>query len=245
MKAMAHVNTRRVAVEPRDGSHSTSGRVPALPVKFFAGITQAAVDEVLAAAQLKQVRAKQMIVMAGETAGRLFVMRTGRGRYFRLTKAGDEVLLHMLAPGDTFGFGAMLNHPCSYIGSAETDSDAEVLIWHHATIRRLAARFPQMADNALRIVLQYLKRYVDRHVGLVTMPAGQRLAETLLNLGHRSGRIISTGVQVDVTNGQLGALADMSSFTASRLLSEWERKGTVSKSRGRVLIHSPEDLVVD
>ena len=56
---------------------------------------------------------------------------------------------------------------------------------------------------------------------------------------------LSIGVQVDVTNGQLGALADISSFTTSRLLSGWERQGAVSKSRGKVLIHSPEALVVD
>jgi CRP-like cAMP-binding protein len=120
-----------------------------------------------------------------------------------------------------------------------------MLVWEHASIRRLAIRHPQVADNALRIVLHYLKRYVDRHVGLVTKTAEQRLAETLLSLGHRTGRTLPAGVQVDVTNGQLGALADVSPFTASRLLSGWEEKGTVSKSRGKVLIHLPEALVVD
>lgn len=242
---MSQANANRIVAGHRDASSPVSRRLPSSAVRLFAGITQEAIHEILAAAQLRQVAAKQMIVTAGEKALHLFVMRKGVGRYFRLTKGGDEVLLHLLAPGDTFGFGAMLNHPSPYVGSAEAGSEVEVLIWRHETIRRLAAHYSQLGDNALRIVLQYLKCYVDRHVGLVTMPAEQRLAETLLQLGHRSGRIIPNGVQVDVTNGQLGALADMSSFTASRLLSEWERKGTVSKSRGKVLIHSPEDLIAD
>jgi CRP-like cAMP-binding protein len=228
-----------------NGHHSNPARPPNLLSKLFSGINEDAVAEILAAARTRKVFAKQMIFATGDTATHLFVLRGGRGRYFRLAKTGDEVLLQMLVPGDTFGIGTLLDSPSPYIGSAEAISDAEMLVWEHASIRRLAIRHPQVADNALRIVLQYLKRYVDRHVGLVTKTAEQRLAETLLSLGHRTGRTLPAGVQVDVTNGQLGALADVSPFTASRLLSGWEEKGTVSKSRGKVLIHSPEALVVD
>jgi CRP-like cAMP-binding protein len=235
----------RVATPSRHLTHLDPARSPALAIRFFGGMLQEEVDKVLAAASLKQVAAKRMIVTAGEQSSRLFVLRTGRGRYFRLTKAGDEVLLHLLGPGDIFGIGTMLRNPCSYVGSAETTSDSEVFVWEHAVIRKFAALYPKLSDNALRIALHYLKRYVDRHVGLATKPAEQRLAETLLSLGHRTGRIMSAGVQVDVTNSQLGALADISLFTTSRLLSGWERKGAVSKLRGKVLIHSPESLIVD
>lgn len=237
--------SHRLATESRPPIHSNPARPPTLPIRFFDSVAQEAVDEVLAAGQIRQVAAKRMIFTAGERSSHLFVLRKGRGRYFRLTKAGDEVLLHLLTPGDTFGIGAMLKNPCSYLGSAEASSDVEVMFWEHSIIRKLAALYPQLADNALRMVLHYLKRYVDRHVGLATKPAEQRLAETLINLGHRTGRIIPSGVQVDVTNGQLGALADISLFTTSRLLSGWERKGTVSKLRGKVLIHSPEELIVE
>lgn len=233
---------RRVAVDP--GKVIRPSPVPA-PVRFFDGVAPEAIDEIWAAAKNKRVAAKQTIISAGERSSHLFLVRTGRGRFLRVTKAGDEVLLQLLTPGDTFGIGAMLKNPCTYIGSAEASSDIEVMVWEHSTIRKLAGLYPQLADNALRIVLHYLKQYVNRHVRLATKPAEQRLAETLLNLGHGTGRVTPTGVQVDVTNGQLGALADVSLFTASRLLSGWERKGAVSKQRGSVVIHSPEALIVD
>jgi hypothetical protein len=35
----------------------------------------------------------------------------------------------------------------------------------------------------------------------------------------------------------------VSIFTASRLLKDWERKGAVEKSRGKVLIRRPEKLL--
>ena len=226
-------------------THTNRERPPTLPSQILAGISEDAIAEILAAAHLRKVAAKRLIFSAGEKATHFFVLQRGHGRYFRLTRTGEEVLLQLLAPGDTFGIGALLENPCLYIGSVEATSDVEMLVWEHASIRTLATLHPKLADNGLRIALQYLKRYVDRHVGLVTKPAEQRLAETLLNLGHRTGQTLPTGVQVDVTNGQLGALADMSSFTTSRLLSGWERKGIVSKLRGKVLIRSPEALVVD
>jgi CRP-like cAMP-binding protein len=95
------------------------------------------------------------------------------------------------------------------------------------------------------MLIDYLKAYAERHAGLLTKTAEQRLADKLLDLGYRSGREHPKGVEVEVTNEQLGSLADVSLFTASRLLSGWERKGAVLKERGKVVIRSPEALVVD
>jgi CRP/FNR family transcriptional regulator, nitrogen oxide reductase regulator len=226
-------------------THSNPERLLTVPSQLFAGMNEIAIAEILAAGHPRKVAAKRVIFSAGEKATHLFVQRTGRIRYFRPTITGDEVLLRLLAPGDTFGIGTLLKNPCPYVGSAEAISEVDMLVWEHASIQNFATLYPQLADNALRIVLRYLKGYVDRHVGLVTKTAEQRLADTLLTLGHRTGRTLPTGVLVDVTNGQLGALADISLFTASRLLSGWERQGTVSKSRGKVLIHSPEALIGD
>ena len=241
----------RTHPEHRHQTHPTPVRPPVSlrpsspQIHLFAGVPPEAIAHISAAAHVRRVSAKRMIVTAGDDAAHLFVLRKGRGRYFRLTETGDEVLLQLLSPGDSFGIGTMLKNPRPYIASAEATSDVEMLVWDHASIRKFAGLYSQIGDNALRIVLQYLKRYVDRHVALVTKPAEKRLAETLLSLGQRSGQVHPSGVQVDVTNGQLGALADISLFTASRLLSEWERKGTVSKSRGKVMIHSPEALVLE
>jgi CRP-like cAMP-binding protein len=154
-------------------------------------------------------------------------------------------LLQRLLPGDVFGLGTLLKHPPAYIGSGQTISDCELLVWEHTKIRKLANTYPQLAENGLRIVLHYLKGYADRHVGLITKTSKQRLAETLLNLGHRTGRVHRHGIEIEATNEQLSALADISRFTTSRLLSGWEREGAVSKTRGRVLVHTPETLIIE
>jgi len=100
-------------------------------------------------------------------------------------------------------------------------------------------------ENGLHIGLEYLRGYVERHIALVTKTAEQRLAETLTRLSHQSGAVRPEGVEIQATNEQLGALADTSPFTASRVLTEWARKGIISKKRGSVLLHAPEALMID
>jgi CRP-like cAMP-binding protein len=57
------------------------------------------------------------------------------------------------------------------------------------------------------------------------------------------GRRVSGGVELDVTNEELANTANVTPFTASRLLSEWQRSGDVLKSRGKLLLRCPERLV--
>lgn len=95
------------------------------------------------------------------------------------------------------------------------------MVWDRSLIRRFASLHPQLAENGLRIDLDYLRNYVDRHVGLVTETAIERLAKTLLKLGHESGEVHPDGVEIRTTNDELSGLADISRFTASRALSDW------------------------
>lgn len=218
---------------------------PDIAPKLLAGLDEQTVGLILGAAQLRQTPANQTITTTGEKATQLFLITGGRIRYYRPTKSGDEVLLCLLVPGDVFGLGSLLKCPTPYVGSAETISECELFVWADTCIRQLAQAHPQLAENSLRVVLHYLKAYVEKHVGLVTKPAAHRLADVLLDLAERVGQVASTGVEVDVTNEQLSNLAHISPFTTSHLLTGWRRKGVVSKQRYKVFLHAPEALVFE
>jgi CRP/FNR family transcriptional regulator len=214
-----------------------------LKADFLASLDRRAADLVLSAARIEQFPPETRILNAGARARNLFMLSSGRARYYKITKSGSEITLHMLAVGDVFGVGTLLKDPAgNYIGSAETLDDCEILIWEHSRIRALATAHPQLAENALRIVLQYLQAYVGRHSNLLHSKADQRLAVTLLDLGHRTGRVMPHGIEIDATNEHLGGLADITHFTASRLLNKWSREGVISKARNKVVIRVPEAL---
>jgi CRP-like cAMP-binding protein len=212
---------------------------------LLVGLARSDMHAILAAGQIRRISAKHNITTVGDRATHLFLVQRGRARFYHLTKKGESVLLASLVPGDVIGLVAMLRSPFSYMATAETASDCELFAWEHSVILKLVSRHPLLGENGLRIALGYLRNYVQRHIGLVTKTAEERLAETLLTLGDQSGKVHPDGIEIRATNDQLGELADISPFTASRVLSSWVRAGTVSKGRGRVLLHAPEALMID
>jgi len=115
------------------------------------------------------------------------------------------------------------------MATAEAISDCEVLVWEHSVIRKLVSLYPLLAENALHLALGYLRTFIDRHAGLATKTAEERLAETLVRLNDRSGQFHLEGIEIRATNDELGALTDISPFTASRVLNNWVQAGAVSK----------------
>ena len=225
--------------------HSRPSSAACASSGFLAGLDQSATRTILDAAEFRWVPAKHTITTGGHPATHAFLVQSGRARYCHLTKKGDLVLLAQLTPGDVIGLLTLLKTPSTYMATAEAASDCELLIWDRATVRKFVSLYPQLGENGLRLSFEYLRNYIERHVGLITETAVERLAKTLLRLGRQSGEIHPDGVEIHTTNEELSALADISRFTASRALSNWVRAGTISKGRGRILIHAPEALMVD
>jgi len=212
---------------------------------FLAGLEQSAMNAILRAAEFRWVPAKHAVTNGGDPATHLFLLQSGRARYCHFTRKGDLILVAPLVPGDVIGLMTLLKSPSSYMATAEAASDCELMVWDRARVRHFVSLYPQLNENGLRIGMGYLRNYIERHVALVTDTATERLAKTLLKLGQQSGEIHSGGIEIRTTNDELSGLADISRFTASRALSEWVRAGTISKKRGRILLHAPEALMLD
>jgi CRP/FNR family transcriptional regulator, nitrogen oxide reductase regulator len=212
---------------------------------FLAGLERPATDAILAAGKICRVSAKHNITSIDRRATHFFLVRSGRARFYHVTKQGELVMLAWLMPGDVIGLVALLTSPLSYMASAEATSECELLVWNRSVIRKLAARYPLLGENGLRMALQYLRDYIGRHIGLVTKTAEERLAATLLRLADQSNEVHPGGIEIRATNDQLGALADISPFTVTRALRKWVDAGILSKKRGRVLLHAPEALMID
>ena len=101
--------------------------------------------------------------------------------------------------------------------------------------RLLGIRLPQLLENVLLIAHDYLTWYVTGHVALIGQTARQRLAGPRLpRRDHRRKVLKGLGC---VTNEEADAAANVTSFTASRLLSEWQDTGAIVKQRGKILLY--------
>jgi CRP-like cAMP-binding protein len=218
--------------------------VKRLQPPFLDGLTPSEMGIVLAAARHRKYLANSVITNQGHPASHMYMVLTGSARSFFLTQAGQKLHVHWYPPGEMFGGMAMIPRASEYIVSTEAVKTSHVLILERATIRGLTARFPRLLDNALMIAADYLNSAIATQVALSCHTARQRLAEALVNLASGTGHRVTAGIELRVRNEELAAVASVTPFTASRVMSEWQRSGVVAKSRGKVVLRSPERLLM-
>ncbi|MFZ0234293.1 MAG: Crp/Fnr family transcriptional regulator [Candidatus Acidiferrales bacterium] len=209
---------------------------------FFDGLTPQDRKRILAAAKRHRFAANSVVTNQGHPAERLFMLTAGRARYFFDEHGGRHILLHWLAPGDFIGGMSLLANPGTYLLSSETVRECNMLVWDRATIRSFTSEYPILLENALATASDYLAWYLAAHVALVCHSAEERLAGVLDSLAGVIGRKVPGGVELDVTNEELANAANVTPFTASRLLGAWQRRNAIRKSRGKILLQHPARL---
>lgn len=211
-------------------------------IELLRGLRPQEIDCILAAATSRRVPAKSVMTRQDEPADNLLLLWKGRARYFFETPDGKKLIMIWIAPGHAFGGAALVSQPTNYLLSTETVCESVVLVWDGRTIRGLSRRFPQLLENAIAIAVDYLSWYIAAHAALCSKNARQRLASVLLACTSSMGQRIPGGVEFEVTNEELASAANITPYTTSRILNEWQRTGAIRKLRGKIVVRSTERL---
>lgn len=209
---------------------------------FLAGLDPSELEEVLAAARHLRWEANKVVTDQDGHADNLYLLLTGRARYFCVTRKGQKIILLWIPPGEIFGGAALMTTGAKYIVSTETVRPSTMLVWERRAIRDLAANCPRLMQNAFSLTFRYLVAYRAAHISLLSDNARERLANVLSSLAVGIGRRVEDGVELNIRNEELANEANVTPFTTSRLLSEWQRAGVLVKKRGKILLRSPEHL---
>jgi CRP-like cAMP-binding protein len=227
---------------PLGAGFATSEFCADLKPRFLRGLAKPDLELVIAASTPRHFTANSIVTHQGDIADNFFLLTKGCGRHFSITEEGRKVLLIWFSAGDVFGGSSLLLEPSLYLVSTEMVKDSWAFVWRRSVIRDLAARYPILLENALSIASDYIAWFHASHLALVSYTARQRLGHVLTSLAQGIGHKVPDGIELDITNEQLANAANVTPFTASRLLSEWQRNGAITKSRGRVVLHAPQRL---
>jgi CRP/FNR family transcriptional regulator, nitrogen oxide reductase regulator len=215
-----------------------------LSPRFLSGLSKAALDSVLSLAKHRQFRASSVIINQEDPAERFFLLTSGQGRHFVITSEGRKILLNWLTPGQIFGGAAILSSPSQYLASTEVVADSCALVWERQAVREIMASSPRLLDNALSIaVTENIAWAIAAHVSLSADDARGRVAHLLVSLASAIGEATHAGVDLRVLNEDLAEGANVTPFTVSRCLRDWEHAGLVAKRRGGILLRRPELLL--
>jgi CRP/FNR family transcriptional regulator, nitrogen oxide reductase regulator len=231
-----------------DGIHPMTpeeilARVHELKPQFLEGLAPEEVGDVVNAATLRRIHSRTVITREGHDAEKLYLFIEGRGRTFATTPGGEEVILLGIFPGEVAGGRTALREPQKYLVSTETMVDSSTLVWGRTVFLPFLAKYPRVVENGLMTASDYLESYQDLLIAASHDTAGKRVARALDGWAKSIGKRVDDGLGLHINNEELANQANVTIFTVSRLLSEWQRKGLLVKSRGKVVIRTPVELV--
>jgi CRP-like cAMP-binding protein len=127
----------------------------------------------------------ETIFEQGQPADGFFCILEGWAKLYRLREDGEEVVVAIFAPGETFAEVAMFLGG-RYPASSEAVSSARILKIDAANLRRAVLAEPQLAFDMLAASSLRLRQLVDEIELLKARSAPQRIADFFVKQAHAS-----------------------------------------------------------
>jgi len=205
--------------------------------ELFRDCSDEQVTSLLARGRLLVRAAGTFFFREGDQLDTFFILQSGRVSAYHLTTNGQQSLLKYVRPGEPFGLASVLPFSRT-LASAQAVEDSEALAWHRDVAKPLIKSSPQLAFNLAGILARSYEEVLERYVWQTTRPVPARIAWALVKLADEIGK--QEGNQIVIAEGfnhkDLADLAGTTIYSVSRILSEWQRKKILQKSRGRMLI---------
>jgi CRP/FNR family transcriptional regulator, nitrogen oxide reductase regulator len=213
-------------------------------LELFRGLPAAALDDVLASAGTRSFARDFRVFNQGETRVRAHVLIDGWIRISQSGSDGAQIVVRFIGPGDIFGAISLFTDR-RYPADADTLTDATEVSWSDKALLDLMNNHPQIAINAVRIVGNRLQEAQHRVRELATQRAERRVAHALLRLLHQVGTTTSRGIVIrfPLRRKDIADIAGTTLYSASRILSAWERAGWLKTLDRRIAVESLSDLM--
>lgn len=207
-------------------------------LRLFKGLTTRELRELALLLETRQYRRGQFIFHMGEKADRLYFLDRGTVKISLISPDGEERILDMFKPGDTFGelfFGKSRRR----VAAAQAVTDVTVLTMTEEAFRGLMRVRPDLCLRFVRHLVDSQRRTLARMEALMHVASGPRLLAVLLDLGERCATLADDRYTLPgkLTQEHLARMAGLNRSTASKIINEYRRNGVLGGRRGMLVIH--------
>jgi CRP-like cAMP-binding protein len=185
------------------------------------------------AAPARIFRKGETVYLQGSHAGEFYYLKKGRVKIFLSSEDGGEKTLTIIRDGSIFGEAAFFDGQ-PRVSSARTLEDSEIAAVDGPGLMECFRREPRLAMSLLSYLSQTIRMLSAQVDTLSFREADERLASLLLKL--------SEGGTVRATHEDLAGLAGVSRVTASRILSDFARKGWIDTRYREIAVLDPDAL---
>lgn len=204
-------------------------------LELFSGLPAAAFNEVLECAQILELTKDTTVFNQGDIAGNCYVVLTGRIRISQSAEDGTQLLVRFVGAGEMFGTVALFAGG-AYPAEAVATIDSAILGWSKTTVLQLLERYPRIALNIISVIGGRLRDMQERLREVATQRVHQRIARTLLRLHAQAAQSGTQELALPLTRQDVAQMCGTTLHTASRVLTEWEKKGLLVTNRQHVTL---------
>jgi len=206
-------------------------------VDLFAGLSPTELKEISRTLPMQTCRVGGLVTSPDDDDERLYVIKRGRVRLYRLTPDGKQLTLELLDKGRIVGRMAWLGQQLTD-AYAEAIEDALICSFTPDELKRLIDRFPSVGVNIIRYLSGRLAASEREREVMAFRSVEQRLAARLVELSERFGQPTEGGTAIDarLTQQELADMIGTSRETLATTVASLRERGLLEMHNQRVVI---------
>jgi CRP-like cAMP-binding protein len=209
---------------------------------LFAAMADEHLQVLVRSMQELNLKAGEVLFRHGQPAERFFFLSEGLIKLFRLSPEGDEKIIEIMRPGETFAEAVMfMGNRGRYPVNAEAISDARVLAFEQKTFLKLLHESSDACFGLLASLSRRLHMLVNQIESLTLQNATYRLVAYLL---EQVPRDVSTSGEVQLTTpkGVIASRLAIQPETLSRILARLRQGGLIEVHGNHITIRDVQAL---
>lgn len=209
----------------------------------FAGLPPKIVETLAALAREEACRPLDYVFAEGEAALWFCLVKSGRVKLVKQSRAGKEVVLEVLGPGEVVGGVAALEKRPHPAGAQAVELSVIVKIPAEAMVA-LTERFPSVIKELALMIGRRLRAAQDSVKPVAVDPVEARLAAALLELAERQGSGVAQELTLPfhLTPRRFAEMAGTTVETTVRIFSRWLKEGLLLDDGSRLVLKDVEAL---
>ena len=212
-------------------------------VPVFSTLERVDLERIAQLAVPREFDPGEVVFREGDSSDTCYVVRDGRARAVRTSRAGRTITLATFGPGDIFGELALFEDErrSATVEAVQRTSVVGVL---GPDMRRLMTEHAEIAARLVIALGRRLRETNERLSRQSFQTVQSRVAVVLSELVAQEAEAEdgAKDVLVRATQAELAQLAGSSRESASRFLAVLERAGVISQGRGRLVVRDPAAL---
>lgn len=206
-------------------------------VPIFNNLSQEEMAEIAAITKAQTFEKGQLIYMAGDEGGKLYVLHRGRVKIARLSVDGKEQVIRVLGPGEIMGELSLFSS-LPMTDQAEALETSTMCLIEGFRVKELMEKYPTIAFKVMEVMSQRLEK-AEKLIQTINLnTVEQRLADVLLTMAGGGKEVILT-----MTKGDFASQLGMTQETLSRKLTAFQAEGLIElEGRRKIILLNREGL---